>query len=87
MRLFLGSLSFTFEGYSRTKSILLGKFRKSTEIAAAHIQCITSLRDIQHSHPNQIHDFYEKLVIRIHALDTMNKLKEVSCLIYTRRFS
>ena len=78
MRLLIDGLPFTSEGYSRAKSILLGKFGKSTEIAAAHIQCITSLPIIQNSHPNQIHDFYEKLVVSVHALDTMNKLKEIN---------
>ena len=43
VRLLIDGLPFTSEGYSRAKSILLGKFGKSTEIAAAHIQCNTSL--------------------------------------------
>ena len=76
--LIIDGLPFTSEGYSRAKFILLGKFGKSTEIAAAHIQCITSLPIIQNSHSNQIHDFYEKLVVSVHALDTMNKLKEIN---------
>ena len=32
---------------------------------------------IQSSHPNQIQDFEEKLVISIYALGTINKLKEI----------
>ena len=40
VRLLIDGLPFTSEGYSRAKSILLGK---STEITAAHIYCITSL--------------------------------------------
>ena len=47
VRLLLDELPFASEGYSRAKSISLGKFGKSTEIAAAHIQCITSLPVIQ----------------------------------------
>ena len=43
VRLFIDGLPFTSEGYSRDKSILLGKFVKSNESAAARIQCITSL--------------------------------------------
>ena len=78
VRLLIDGLPFTSEGYSRAKSILLGKFGKSTEIAAAHIQCITSLPVIQNSDPNRIHDFYEKLVVSVKALDTMNKLKEIN---------
>ena len=78
VRLLIDSLPFTSEGSSRAKSILLGKFGKSAEIATTHIQGVTSLPVIPKSHPNRIHDFYEKLVIRIQALDTMNKLKEVN---------
>ena len=57
---------------------MLDKFGKSTEIAAAHIQCIIPLPVVQNSHPNCTHDFYEKLVIRGQALDTMNRLKEIN---------
>ena len=77
VRLLIDGLSFTSESYSRAKPILLGKFGKSTEIAAAHLECITSLHVIPNLHPNRIHDFYEKLVIRAQALDTMNKLQEI----------
>ena len=37
VRLLITSLPFTSEGYSRAKSILHGKFGKSTDIAIAHI--------------------------------------------------
>ena len=57
VRLLVYNLPFIFQGYSRAKSILLGNFGKSNEIAAAHIHCITSLPVVQNSHPNQIHDF------------------------------
>ena len=77
VRLLINSLPFTSEGYSRAKSILLGKFGNSTEIAAAHIYCITSLPVIQNSHPNRIHHFSEQLVISVQALDTIKKLKEI----------
>ena len=33
---------------------------------------------IQNSHPNRIHDFYEKLMVSVQALDTMNKPKEIN---------
>ena len=78
VRLLINSLPFISEGYSRAKSTLLVKFGRSTEIAAAHIQCISLLPVIQNSHPNRIHDFYENLVISVQALDTMNKLKEIN---------
>ena len=56
--------------------MLIGKFGKSTESAAAHIQCIAALSVIQNSHPNPINGFYEKLVRSFQALkSTMNKLK------------
>ena len=60
VRLLIEGFPFISEGYSRAKSILLGKFGKSTVIAVAHTHCITPLHVIQNSHPNQIHDFYEK---------------------------
>ena len=65
VRLLIEGSPFTSEGYSIAKSILLGKFVKSTEIAAAHIQCLTLLSVIQNSHPNRIHDFFERLVISV----------------------
>ena len=37
VKLLIDGLLFTSEGYSRTKSILLGKFVYSTEIVAPHI--------------------------------------------------
>ena len=43
LRALIDGLPFTPEGYARTKSILLAKFGKPSETAAAHIQCITSL--------------------------------------------
>ena len=58
VRLLIDGLPFISEGYSRSKSISLVKFAKSTEIAAAHNQCITSLPVIQNSRANRIHDFY-----------------------------
>ena len=57
---------------------MLNKFGKPTEITAAHIQIIPSLSVIQNSHTKQIHDLYEKLVISVQALDSMNKLKEIN---------
>ena len=78
MRLLIDGLPFKSEGYQRARSILLGKFGKSTEIAASRIQRITSLPVIQNSNPNRIHGFYKKLVISVQTLDTMNKLKEIN---------
>ena len=55
--LLIDGTPFTSEDYSRAKSTLLDKFGNSTEIAAADIQCTTSLFFIQTSHSNRIHDF------------------------------
>ena len=78
MRLLIDGVPFTSDGCLRSKSILLGKFGKSNEFAATHIQCITSAAVIQNSHLNRIYDFYEKLVISAQSLDTMNKLEEIN---------
>lgn len=59
VRTLIDNLPFTSEGYARAKSILSAKFGKSSEVAAAHIQCITSLPLIPNSNPNRIHEFYE----------------------------
>ena len=78
MGLLIDGFLFKSEGYSRAKSILLGKFGKSTKITFAHIQCITTLPVIQNSHPNRIENFCERLVISAQALETTNKLKEIN---------
>ena len=57
---------------------LKAKLGKPSEFSAVHIQCITSLPIITSSNPNQIHECYDKLVIRVQALETMNKLKETN---------
>ena len=56
----------------RSKSILLAKFGKPSEVAAAHIQCITSLPVVSNSNPNKI-----QLVVSVKALDTMHKLRDI----------
>ena len=77
LRALIDGLPFTPEGYARTKSILLAKFGKPSETAAAHIQCITSLPVVSNSNPNKIHKFYEKLIVSVRALDAMHKLKDI----------
>ena len=42
VRLLIDGPPFTYERYSRSKSILLDKFDKSTKIDAAHIQCLAA---------------------------------------------
>ena len=57
--------------------VLLAKFGKPSEVAAVHIQCITSLPVVSNSNPNKIHKFYEKLIVSVQALDTMHKLRDI----------
>ena len=71
VRLLIDTLPFTSEGYSRAIAILKVKFRKPSEVSAAHIQCIFNthiLPVITNSNPNRIHEFYEKLVIIMQVL-------------------
>ena len=57
-RLRIDGLPFILEGYSRAKSILLGKFGNSTQIDLAHIQGIALQPVIQNSHLNRLDDVY-----------------------------
>ena len=68
-------LPFISEGYARAKSILTSSYGKPSEVAATHINWITSLRVILNCNPNRIKGFYEKLTISVQALETMKKLK------------
>ena len=77
VRKLVDSLPFTSEGYSRAKTILQAKFGKPTVVANAHINCIISLPIVFGSHPNKVHDFYEKLMSSVQALETMRKLNEI----------
>ena len=77
VRKLVDSLPFTSEGYSRAKAILQAKFGKPTVVANAHTNCILSLRVVFKSHPNKVHDFYEKLLSSVQALETMRKLNEI----------
>ena len=77
LRALIDGLPFTPEGYARAKSILLAKFGKPSETAAAHIQCITSLPVVSNSNPNKIHKFYEKMIVSVRALDATHKLKDI----------
>ena len=70
-------LPFTSEGYSRAKAFLQAKIGKLTVVANAHINCIISLPIVSESHPNKVHDFYEKLMSSVQALETMRKINEI----------
>ena len=78
VRSIIDGLPFTSEGYNRAKSILSAKYGKPTEVANAHIQGIISLPTINNSNIYRIHEFYEKLLTNVNALETMGKLKEIN---------
>ena len=59
------------------KSILPFKYGKPSEIAAACIHFITSLRVISNYNPNRFQQFYEKLNVSLQALKTTKKLKNI----------
>ena len=71
--LLIDNLSFTGEDYTRAKNILMTKYRKSSEVANAHVQHIMLLPPINNANPKKIHDFSEKSLCSEQALDTMGK--------------
>ena len=77
VRLLIDGLLFISEGYASAKSILTFRYIKPSEVASAHIHCITSLPIISNCNPNRINKFYKKLTISIQALETMKKLKDI----------
>ena len=77
-RKLIDGLPFTSEGYSRAKAVLLAKFGKPEVVAKAHVKCIKSLPVVSGTHPNRIHDFFEKLYVSVQAFDTNKKLKEIN---------
>ena len=54
------------------------KYGKQSEVANAHVQNIMSLTHINDSNPYKIHEFSEKLLNSVQALETMGKLKEIN---------
>ena len=73
----INGLPFTTEGYTRAKNILHTKFGQTSEVSNAHIQCIMTLPSISNTNVVRIHDFYERLLINVNALDTLGKLNEI----------
>ena len=53
------------------------KYRKPSEVANAHIQCIMALPIITGTNPTRINEFYEKLVTNIQTLESMGKEKDI----------
>ena len=78
VRLLIDTLLFTSETYFREIAILKAKSGKPSKVSATHIQCITSLTVITNSNPCRIHEFYDKYVVSVQALETMNKTKEIN---------
>ena len=74
----IDGLLFTSEGCNRAKSILTGKNGKRSEIANAQIQNVMALPTKSNNNSYKIHDFYERLIVHINTLDTMDKLKEIN---------
>ena len=77
VRLLIDGIHFPSEGYARAMPILTSRHGKPSEVAAAHIHCITSVPVIWNCNPNRIQEFYEKLTISVQALETMKKLKDI----------
>ena len=82
VQLLIDGLPFTTEGYTKTKNILLKKYGKHSEVSNAHVQNIMSLPHINNSNSYKIHEFSEKLLSNVQALQTMGKLKEIK--VYVR---
>ena len=51
---------------------------KTSEIVNAYVRNITALPIISGTNPVKIHQFYEKLLFNVQALETLGKLKEVN---------
>ena len=80
VRSLIYGLPFATEGYTRAKNILVRKYGKHSEVA--HVQNIMSLPHINNSNPYKIHEFSEKLLSSVQALEIMRKLKEIN--VYVR---
>ena len=78
VRFLTDSLPFTSESYTRAKNILITKYGKPSEVANARVQNIMSLPKINHANPQKIHEFSEKLLCRVQALDTIGKIREMN---------
>ena len=77
VKLLRDGLPFTSEGYARDMLILTSRYGKPSEVAAAHVDCITSLSVISNCNPNRIQEFYEKLTISVQALETIKTVKYI----------
>ena len=78
VRVCVDSLPLTSEGYERAKNILTTKYGKDSKIVNGYIHNILLLPQIEGSNTKEIHQFYEKLVWNVQALETLGKLKEIT---------
>ena len=78
VRVLIYSFHFTSEDYTWSKNILMTKYEKPSEVANAHVQNIVLLPQINNSNPQNFHEFSEKLLCSVQALDTMGKIKEMN---------
>ena len=74
----IDGLPFTSEGYERAKNILQTKFGKTSEVITAPVRGIMDLPTVNGSNPAKIHEFYEKFVTHVQAVETMGKLKTIN---------
>lgn len=58
------------------------KYGKKSEVINAHAQSIIALPVVKGTNPSKIHNFYNKLLPSVQALESLGKLNEISG--YTR---
>ena len=77
MRKLVDRLPFTSQGYFRAKEILQANSDKPIVVANPYVNCIVSLFVVFGSHPNKFHDFFDKLMSSVQAVETMRKLNQI----------
>ena len=78
IRASIDGLPFSSEGYERAKSILKNKYGRTSEIVNAYVQNIMALPSVSGSSPVKIHQFYDKLLFNVQALETLGRLQDVN---------
>ena len=78
IRASIDGLPFSSEGYERAKSILKNKYGRTSEIVNAYVQNIMALPSVSGSNPVKIHQFYDKLLFNVQALETLGRLQDVN---------
>ena len=76
IRASIDGLPFSSEGYERAKSILKNKYGRTSEIVNAYVQNIMALPSVSGSNPMKIHQFYDKLLFNVQALETLGRLQD-----------